>query len=180
MTLAMSWNISSAILLYSKHNLSRLMLIPEALQKVLSITSKAIYSYKVPVPNKITSSTNRRWVRVSEEAICIPRMRPWSLALDIKRLRPSMTRIKSSGDRGQPCLMPREAEKNFEGVPLTRTTKFAEVRHPMIQLTTRRGAPICIKMRRTKYQLTRLKALIRSNLRMKAHIFLVLIEWRVS
>ena len=114
------------------------------------------------------------------QVILIPQIRPWSLASDIKRMSPSITRIKSNGDRGNPCLMPQEAEKNFEGVPLTRIAKFAEVRHPMIQLTTKSGTPICIKMRQIKGKFTLSNALIKSNLRMKAHIFLVFTEWRVS
>ena len=66
--------------------------------------------------------------------------------------------------------------KTFEGVPFIRTTKFTEVRHPIIQLTVRSGTPIWIKMSQIKVQFTRSKALIRSNLRMKAHRFLVLTE----
>ena len=42
--------------------------------------------------------------------------------------------------------MPRDAVKKFEGVPLIRTTKFAEVRQPIIQLIVRSGTPIWIKM----------------------------------
>ena len=50
----------------------------------------------------------------------------------IKRLSPSIISMKSKGDKGQPCLIPREALKNFEGVPLIRIEKFAKVRHPII------------------------------------------------
>ena len=53
-----------------------------------------------------------------------------------------MTRMKSNGDKGKPYRIPQEVEKNFDGVPLIRTTKLVEVRQPIIQLTARRGAPI--------------------------------------
>ena len=122
--------------------MSILMHILEALQKVLKITSKAIHSGKVLVPSKITSSTKRRCVRARVEEILIPLMRPCSLASEIRRLSPSITSMKSKGDKGQPCLIPLEAAKNFEGVPLIRTAKLAEVRNPIIQFKSRRGTPI--------------------------------------
>ena len=118
------------------------------MQKVLKITSKSIHSGKVPVPNRITSSTKRRCVRPRVEEILIPLMRPCSLASVIKRQIPSITSIKSKGDKGQPYLIPLKAVKNFEGVPLIRTAKFVEVRHPIIQFTPRIGTPNWIKMRR--------------------------------
>ena len=37
--------------------------------------------------------------------------------------------------------MPLDATKNFEGVPLIRTAKFADVRQPIIQFTANRGTP---------------------------------------
>ena len=124
------------------------MHIPESLQKVLKINSKAIHSGKVPVPSRITSSTKRRCVRASVEEILIPLMSPCSLASVIKRQSPSITSMKSKGDKGQPYLIPLKAVKNFEGVPLMRTTKFAKVRHSIIQFTPRRGTPIWIRMSR--------------------------------
>ena len=69
-------------------------------------------------------------------------IRPFSLPYLIKRLRPSMTSMNSRGDKGQPCLMPLDAPKNFEGVPLTSTAEFVDVKHPIIQLTLIRGTPI--------------------------------------
>ena len=112
--------------------MSTLMLILDALHKVLKITSKAIHSYKVLVPSRITSSTKRRCVRARVEEIFIPMMRPCSLASMIKRLSPSITSMKRKGDKGKPCLIPLEEVKNFEGVPLIRTAKFAELRYPII------------------------------------------------
>ena len=98
------------------------------------------------MPSRITSSTKRRYVRARVEEILIPLMRPCSLASVIKRQSPSITSMKSKGERGQPCLIPLEAAKNFEGVPLIRTAKLAEVRHPVIQFTVRRGTPTWIRM----------------------------------
>jgi hypothetical protein len=43
--------------------------------------------------------------------------------------RPSTIKMKRKGDRGSPCLMPREGEKVVEGDPLTNIEKKAvEVR----------------------------------------------------
>ena len=94
------------------------------------MTSKAIHSDSVPEPKSITSSTKRRCVRESKGEILMPLMIPCDLASAIKRLRPSMTSMKSKGERGQPCLMPREALKNLEGVPFTRTTKLPDESRP--------------------------------------------------
>ena len=101
---------------------------PNALQNLLKITSNAIHSDRVPMPSRITSSTKRRCVKSSEEDILIPLMSQCSLASAISRLSPSIIKMKSKGDKGQPHLIPREALKNFDGVPLIRTTKFADVR----------------------------------------------------
>ena len=94
----------------------------------------------------MTSSTKSRWERVREGEILIPLMRPLFLASLISRLRPSITKINRSGDNGHPCLIPREAGKKLEGVPLTKTAKFAVETQLIIQLTVRRGTPICIKI----------------------------------
>ena len=77
-----------------------------------------------------------------EGEILIPRIKPLDLASQMRRLRPSMTRMKRRGDKGHPCQIPREAVKKVEGVPLIRTAKLTEERHPIIQLTVRRGIPI--------------------------------------
>ena len=50
--------------------------------------------------------------------------------------------MNKSGDKGQPCLRPREAGKKEEDEPLIRTAKLAEVMQPRIQLTPIRGTPI--------------------------------------
>ena len=56
-------------MLYRKQDFSILILIPDALQKVSMITSKADQSRRVPEPIRITSSTKRRWVRAREDEI---------------------------------------------------------------------------------------------------------------
>ena len=176
----MSAPTSTSRLLKRKQDFSKLMHIPNALQKVLRMTSKAIHSDSVPEPKSITSSTKRMCVRTSKGEILMPLMRPWDLASTIKRLSPSMTSMKSKGERGQPCLMPREALKNFEGVPLTRTTKIVEEIKAIIQLTPRRGMPIWIRMSLMYDQLTLSNAFTKSNFKMRAHIFLVFTVCRVS
>ena len=72
--------------------------------------------------------------------------------------------------------MPLDALNFFEGVPLTSTTKFADVKHPIIQLTPIRGTLIWIKMSLIYDQLTVSKAFTKSSLRMSAEVFLVLTE----
>ena len=49
-------SIGEEILLCNRTDLSKLIDIPEALQKVSSKTSKATHSWRVPVPKRITSS----------------------------------------------------------------------------------------------------------------------------
>ena len=100
--------------------------------------SKVVHSSRVPEPSRITSSTNNKWVRARDGDILIPLMRPCSLASEIKRLNPSMTRMNNSGERGHPCLIPLEAAKNQEGVPLTRIAKLADERQTIIHLTPMR------------------------------------------
>ena len=84
--------------------------------------------------------------------------------------------MKSSGERGKPYLIPLEALKNLDGASLIKTTKFVEVRQPIIQLTPRRGTPIWINISLMYDQLTLSNALTRSNLRVRAQVFLILTE----
>ena len=156
------------------------MLIPEALKKVLKMTSKAIHSTNVPVPKSITSSMNKRWIRDRAEEFFIPLISPFNFASLINRLRPSMTRMNRRGDKGHPCLMPLETLKKFEGVPFTSTTKFADDKQPIIQLTPRRGTPIWIRMSLRKDQLTLSKAFTKSRFQIRAHLFFALVICRIS
>ena len=48
-------------------------------------------------------------------------MKPPSVALSNNLLKASMTRRNNKGDRGSPCLNPRELLKNPVGLPLTST-----------------------------------------------------------
>ena len=132
------------------------------------------------MPNSRTSSTKSRCVRKSSEEILIPFNLPVLLASAIKRLRPSITRMNNRGDKGQPCLILREARKKEEGEPLTSMEKFVEEMHPMIQLTPTRGTPIWMKIRRTKVQFTLSNAFDRSNLRIRADLLCILTECRTS
>ena len=47
--------------------------------------------------------------------------------------------MNNKGDKGQPCLIPLEAGKKSDGVPLTKTAKQALETHPIIQFTPIRG-----------------------------------------
>ena len=127
----MSIPMSTSILLKRKHDLSILMHIPKALQKVLKMTSNSIHSKKVPIPNRITSSTNRRCVRARDEEILIPLISPFYLSPFINKLRSSMTKMNKRGGNGNPFLIPLVTVKNFEGVALTSTTNFAEEMQPI-------------------------------------------------
>jgi hypothetical protein len=53
-----------------------------------------------------------------------------------KRLRASITKMNSSGDKGQPCLKPLPLLKNSVASPLMRTTKEGEVTQLIIHLVT--------------------------------------------
>jgi hypothetical protein len=53
-------------------------------------------------------------------------MKPPSVTLSNNLLKASMTRRKNKGDRGSPCLNPRELLKNPVGLPLTSTEKRTE------------------------------------------------------
>ena len=50
------------------------------------------------------------------------------------KLRPSITNMKSSGDRGKPCQTPLALLKNFVAFPLINTAYEEDVIHDMIQL----------------------------------------------
>ena len=107
------FKVPSSTLLNRKQDLSKFMHMPKAPQKVSRITLKAAHSSHVPKPYRITSSTKRRCVRESWCEILIPLIKPFLRASSIRRLSPSITRINSRGDRGHPCLIPREAVKNL-------------------------------------------------------------------
>ena len=72
----------------------------------------------------------------------MPRILPFALASLINKLSPSITKINSRGDKGHPFLIPLEAVKKHEGVPLIKIAKLTEMRQPMIQLTPPKGIPI--------------------------------------
>ena len=81
--------------------------------------------------------------------------------------------MNSKGDNGNPCMMPLNAVKNLEGVPLSITLKFTEERQPIIQLTPPKGTPICNKTSLRYDQFSLSKAFTKSSLRIKALLFLV-------
>ena len=134
----------------------------------------------MPEPNRIASSTKSRWVRYRLGATLMPNMWPLLSALVINQLSPSMISINRRGDRGQPCLIPLDTWKNFEGVPLISTTKFADSTQPMIQFTKVQGIPICKSTSLKKDQLTLSKAFTRSSLSTNTLCFSTLIVWRAS
>ena len=72
----------------------------------------------------------------------IPAIAPLFCALEMSKLRLSIIKIKRSGERGNPYLMPLEIGKKMEGVPLTSTTKFEDSTQAIIQLTPTTGTTI--------------------------------------
>ena len=110
----------------------------------------------------------------------MPLILPFDLASSINKLSPSMTSMNSRGDNGHPCLMPQDAVKKQEGEPLTRREKIADEIQPKIQFTPTNGTPIYRRISLMKVQLTLSNSLVRSNFKMRAHLFLVLIVWRTS
>ena len=122
--------ISASKSLWRKHDLSKLILIPDASQNVSNITLKAIQFSKEPTPNIITSSTKSRCVRESWGEILIPLILPLTFASSINKLSPSITRMNNRGDKGHPCLMPRVAVKKGEGEPFTRMEKLQKKYSP--------------------------------------------------
>ena len=129
-----------------KEYFSKLILITEDEQKRSSSSLYACHSSKLLIPKKTTSSTKSKWVMESVGEIWIPWILSFLFASPIRRLIPSIKSIKSKGKRGQPCLIPLDAAKNFEGVPLISTAKFVDEMHPIIHLIARRGTPIWISM----------------------------------
>ena len=121
---------------------SILTVILVAEQNKSSTSLYAPHSWIVPIPKRITSSTNNKWVidRLGEN--WKPLISPFCWALVMIMLRLSIIRMNKTGDRGQPYRIPLEAGKKYEGVPLIKTTKQEFLTHPIIQLTPIRGMPI--------------------------------------
>ena len=110
----------------------------------------------------------------------LPTIAPLCCALEISRLRLLIIKIKKSGERGNPYLMPLETRKKLEGVPLTSTTKFEDSTQPIIQLTPTTDTPIYRRTSLRKFQFTQLKALTRSNLSTKTFFFSNFMECSTS
>lgn len=62
-------------------------------------------------------------------------MTPFILAIEMLQLRESVTRIKRSGDRAQPCRNPLEGKKKSIGRPLIKIAIETEDTHAMIHFT---------------------------------------------
>ena len=80
------------------------------------------------------SSTNNKCVMFKFVVILIPSNSPLLFASRIALLKPSATRRKSRGERGQPYLNPRSAWKKVDVAPLMRTAKEVVEMHAIIHL----------------------------------------------
>jgi len=126
------------------------------------------------------SSTNNRWRTWIILDTSIPAKRPLYLPRFKAKLNPSITRIKRSDDRGQPCLSPLLLRNNSDGSPLTRTTKVADIMRPIIQLVMGNPNPHWRRTSLMKSQFTQSHAFFRSILSISACSSFSLIPWRHS
>jgi hypothetical protein len=78
--------------------------IPVALQYKSNISLYFSASLRVPIPNKITSFRNNKWVKCKDLPIFIPLIALSFLHYFTALLRPSVTRRKRKGDIGHSCL----------------------------------------------------------------------------
>ena len=76
------------------------------------------------------------------EETLTPMIFPLLYASMMRRLKLSITKMKTTGERGHPFLIPQEAGKKIR-VPLIRTSNLEKQIHPMIQLTPSTSSPIC-------------------------------------
>jgi len=90
------------------------------------------------------------------------------------KLSPFITKINSKGDKGQPCQIPRPLQKKGEGPPFTKTTKEVVLTQLIIQFLIKRLSPILNSIIRRKSQFTQAYTFSRSNFKIRAFIFFVL------
>jgi len=101
-----------------KVDLRRVLQRPEAHQKVDSKKSITFHSLKLNVVIMRTSTTKKILSIFYEREIFTHVICPSICAFLRRRQRPSITKIKSRGDKGHPCLIPRPLWKKRVGKPL--------------------------------------------------------------
>lgn len=90
-------------------------------EKSFNICLKDLTSLIVGVPYSIVSSTNYWCINASPFWVSFsPLILPYFLAVLIILPNPSIMRMKRNGEKGSPCLRPREGLKVLEGEPLRR------------------------------------------------------------
>ena len=109
---------------------------PEAFAKRSRLFLKLCASWTEGCPISILSSTNCWCVwGVIPSWTFNPLISPQSAWATMRRLKPSAMRIKTKGERGSPCLIPREGWKVLVGDPLRRILKKGVVTKPMTHST---------------------------------------------
>lgn len=103
-----------------------------------------------------------------------------SLVAKIDLLRPSNIMIKRKGDKGSPCLIPREEEKKPQGELLINTKNLAVDTQEWVHLIHLVQKPNFLKTAKRKSQFTLWYAFIISNFNNMVGIFWVLMECRTS
>ena len=77
--------------------------------------------------------------------IGIPQKVPSTFAACIKRLNPSSTNKKRSGESEHPCLKPLPAVKKGLAEPLIKTTNETVVKHAITHLVNSYEKPKCVR-----------------------------------
>jgi len=124
-------------------------------------------------------STKRRCRILTNLETLIPVILPFAW-LFFRRLKPFITKMKRSSERGQPCRRPLPLWKKEEGSPFTKTTKVALVTQLIIQFKVVWLNLVWIKISLRKSQSMQSKDFLRYSLRMRAQEFLWLMMCKHS
>jgi hypothetical protein len=107
-----------------KDDLSQFIVNPVAQQNKCRISFISIQSCSVPLESRRMSSINRRCRILMVLDMFIPEILPSDWADLSSRLKASIAKVKSRGERGQPCLRPLPMRKKVEASSLTKMARF--------------------------------------------------------
>ena len=139
------------------------MIIPIASQKRKRISARVSASLGIPMQNISTSSMKSRCVILKFGEFFMPLKYLEFFSKISALLRPSATRRKSRGERGQPCLSPLSEVKKGEATPFISIAKVTEEIQEIIHLMKGTSNPRCLSSSLMKDQFTRSKAFERSS-----------------
>ena len=139
---------------YRKLDFCKLILNPEALQKIFRFLCISIHSNILAFVMMITSSTKSKCKIFINLETLIPDRVPSAWPCFNKILSPSNTRMNKKGDKGQPWCSPSLHWKNIVASPFINTAETIEDIQPMTQFVVTLPKPHCIKIRCKKSQLT--------------------------